>query len=102
MVEDIQLHVSEKQSLATYAKQYGYNASYLSWLFKKEMNQSFIEYVISVRITKAKELILTTDKTISEIATLVGYDEYFHFSKIFKENVGLSPTEYRKLHKKKD
>lgn len=102
IVEDIQLHVSEKQSLATYAKQYGYNASYLSWLFKKEMNQSFIEYVISVRITKAKELILTTDKTISEIATLVGYDEYFHFSKIFKENVGLSPTEYRKLHKKKD
>lgn len=95
-------NMSEEQSLSLYAKKYGYNASYLSSLFKKEMNKSFVEYVISYRIAKAKELVLTTDKQIQEIAVVVGYKEYFHFSKVFKQHVGVSPTEYRKIFRKRE
>ena len=102
IVKDIQANMSEEQSLSLYAKKYGYNASYLSSLFKKEMNKSFVEYVISYRIEKAKELVLTTDKQIQEIAVVVGYKEYFHFSKVFKQHVGVSPTEYRKIFRKRE
>ena len=97
---DIQLNFAQVQSLEIYAKKYGYNASYLSWLFKKEAKKSFIEYVIECRMEKAKELLLTTKDSISEIGYRVGYNDYYHFTKAFKQNVGFSPTEYREIYGK--
>ncbi len=102
MVKDVQLNFSKEQSLDSYAKKYGYNASYLSILFKKETGQSFTEYLISLRLSKAKELMLGTNLSVGEIAFLVGYNDYFHFTKSFKANVGCSPSEYRKRYEKKD
>lgn len=100
IVQDIELNYAEEQSLDAYAKKYGYNASYLSWLFKKEMKKSFLEYLISYRMTKAKELLSSTQQTISEIAYQVGYNDYYHFAKAFKQNVGWTPTEYREKYTK--
>ena len=97
---DIQLNFAQVQSLEVYAKKYGYNTSYLSWLFKKETKKSFIEYVIECRMTKAKELLLTTKDSVSEIGYRVGYNDYYHFTKAFKQNVGFSPTEYREKYGK--
>ena len=102
IVKDIQLNYMKKQSLDEYAKKYGYNASYLSSLFKKEMKKSFMDYVIHYRIAKAKEYIVGTDESISRIAYQVGYNDYYHFAKAFKQNVGVSPTEYREYYGRKE
>ncbi|MBQ3572102.1 MAG: response regulator [Clostridia bacterium] len=101
IMKDIQLNFAQVQSLDVYSKKYGYNPSYLSWLFKKETKTSFIEFVIECRMTKAKELLLTTNNSVSEIGYLVGYNDYYHFTKAFKQKLGLSPTDYREKYGKR-
>ena len=74
------------------------NASYLSALFKKETGMTYTEYVMFCRLEKAKELLADTGKSIAEIADAVGYHDTRHFSKLFTRNIGLKPSEYRKLY----
>ena len=94
--EDINDNLSRKLSLSEYAKKYGYNTSYFSQWFKKTCGISFVEYVINARIEMAKYLItIRPHASLRSIAVEVGYDDYYHFSKIFKKNTGLSPTEFQ-------
>ena len=69
---------------------------YLSHLFRKEMGISFLEYLTSVRISIAKNLLKQTAMSIMEICLEVGYQDPSHFAKIFKKKEGLHPTDYRK------
>lgn len=55
-----------------------------------------MQYIISVRMTNAQQLLGTTEYNITEIASVVGYDNPLYFSRLFKKQTGLSPTEYRK------
>jgi two-component system response regulator YesN len=71
------------------------NASYFSDLFKKEVGQTFIEYLSHLRVEKAKELLNNFDLKISEIATLTGFDDSNYFAKVFKKYVGMTPSQYR-------
>lgn len=73
----------------------GINRSYLYTIFKKQLNISPQKYLINFRMKKAEELIRTTQYTICDIASQVGYDDSLVFSKIFKKTYGLSPTNYR-------
>ena len=68
---------------------------YFSKLFKDATGCTFIEYLTGLRIEKAKELITGSDLTMKEICQQVGYADPNYFSRIFKKNVGLSPTEYK-------
>lgn len=72
--------------------------AYLSNLFKQETGINFVDYVTNVRIDVAKDLLKNSQKTIKEIALHIGYRDEKYFSKIFKKNVGIKPTEYRKVH----
>ncbi|NLY18227.1 MAG: AraC family transcriptional regulator [Clostridiaceae bacterium] len=65
--------------------------------FKDTMNISPIKYIEKIRMDKSKELLTDTDLTIYEISEIVGYNDPFYFSKVFKRNTGLSPTAFRKL-----
>lgn len=69
--------------------------SYFSHLFKKETGSSFVDYVNSMRIEKAKELLLQTDMKIFEIASRVGVENTNYFSMLFKKLTGTSPSEFR-------
>jgi len=69
---------------------------YLYNLFIKYECISPKQYLNDVKIKRASRLLKMTNQTISEIALSVGYDDIFAFSKFFKKNTGLSPTEYRK------
>ncbi|WP_169736187.1 response regulator [Caldanaerobius polysaccharolyticus] len=69
--------------------------NYLSYLFKSETGENFMEYLTKVRIDKAKELLKKLDMKIYEIADAVGYADAHHFSKVFKRVEGITPTEYR-------
>jgi predicted TIM-barrel enzyme/AraC-like DNA-binding protein len=74
------------------------SSSYLSTKFKQETGVSFSAYLVRFRVEKAKELILTYNKPIKEIAEMVGYIDYAQFSKIFKKYTGQSPAEFRKAN----
>lgn len=68
--------------------------------FKTYTGTSVWEFVKKIRIDKAKNLLLQTNKPIFEIAELVGYSDERHFTKVFKSMAGLSPSGYRKQHVK--
>ncbi len=68
---------------------------YFSKIFKDESGSNFIEYLTSVRIEKAKDLLLNSDKSMKEICLMCGYADPNYFSRSFKKNVGLTPTEYK-------
>ncbi|WFD11855.1 phosphoenolpyruvate hydrolase family protein [Tepidibacter hydrothermalis] len=68
---------------------------YLSSLFKKEVGCNFPEYLVKFRINKAVEIINKENIQLSDLALLVGYKDYAHFSKMFKKYKGCSPKKYK-------
>ncbi|MEK8130015.1 response regulator [Paenibacillus filicis] len=70
---------------------------WLSKLFKKELNQTFLEFLTSIRMEKAKEMLGDVRYKIYQISQDVGYRDPVHFSKLFRKCVGYTPKEYRKL-----
>lgn len=71
------------------------SSSYLSLIFKKEANQTFLKHLIEVRLTAAKELLRDPSIKVTEVAERVGYPDVSYFSYFFKKNFGVSPREYR-------
>ncbi|WP_019911075.1 AraC family transcriptional regulator [Paenibacillus sp. HW567] len=70
--------------------------NYFIRLFKKQLGVPPIQYITRKKIDKAKELLTSTTSTISEIAVQLGFSDMFYFSKQFKKNAGLAPTDFRK------
>ncbi|MBD2861282.1 response regulator transcription factor [Paenibacillus oceani] len=70
--------------------------SYFSRVFKQEIGVSFIHYLTGLRLDQAKALLEDPRYKTYEIAQTVGYEDYPHFAKMFKKQIGLSPSEYRK------
>ena len=77
------------------AAHFSKNNSYLSVLFKKETGQNFVDFLMMVRIEKAKEFLAQNMLKIQDIANKVGYPNAKHFCMVFKKIVGISPTQYR-------
>lgn len=76
------------------------SSSYFSMIFKNEKNISFTDYLIALRIDKAKEYIKKSDLKIYEISDKVGYDTAAYFSTAFKKSTGMSPSEYKNTFRK--
>ena len=72
------------------------SASYLRASFKEELGRSVMQYREELRISRAKAMILSGEFKLKEISEELGYYDIYHFSKRFKEAVGLSPGEYGK------
>ena len=72
------------------------NASYFSMLFKKSFGVNFVDYLTSLRINAARELLTDPFLSAAEVANMVGYESPNYFTRVFKKNTGLTPTEYRK------
>ncbi|MBR4030333.1 MAG: helix-turn-helix domain-containing protein, partial [Clostridia bacterium] len=87
---------NEKLMINDLAQKFFLNPSYLSGLFKEETGKPFTAYLVECRLNKAVELLENTDLSSSEISVQVGYEDYFHFSKLFKKHIGISPSNYRK------
>ncbi len=88
-------HFTENISLQSISDELHMNPNYISQLFKKGANTTYIKYLNNLRINHAKKLLETTDATINEICDLSGFNDYFYFIKTFKKIVGTSPTKYR-------
>ena len=74
------------------------NPSYLSQLFKQQLNKKFVDYITELRIDESKRLLQNTTLRMSEIAERVGYSDLAYFSNNFKRIVGSSPSEYRNIN----
>lgn len=97
----IQSHLSEPLSLEDIAKHVHVNESYLSRTFKKECGYSVTNYITTLRMEKAKELLAENHILTYEVSFQVGISDPSYFSLLFKKHTGLSPKEYRNqfIHK---
>lgn len=82
-------------SLTELSDRLGVTESHLSRLFKEELGTNFKQYLTDKKLSKAKELLLTTEWTLERISREVGYNQPSQFSRMFKKNVLLSPMEFR-------
>lgn len=90
-----QNYMSENISLNLVASSVNISPSYFSSLFSQEVGSTFVEYLTGVRMEKAKELLMCSDKRTSDIGYEVGYKDSHYFSYIFKKTQGCSPKEFR-------
>ncbi|MCL2412225.1 MAG: helix-turn-helix domain-containing protein [Treponema sp.] len=88
-------HYTRKLSLKEIAAASGLSAPYFSTIFKEEMGENLSSYLNRLRIEKAATMLVTTDLPISEISSACGFEDQSWFSKIFKNNTGLTPGKYR-------
>ena len=89
-------HYEQKISLDQIAENMYLSPFYISKIFKSETGDTPIRYLINIRLEKAKDL-LKEGRTgsIQEVAANVGYDDAYHFSKLFKKRYGVSPSQVR-------
>ena len=88
---------NKKISLEQIAHNMYLSPVYISKIFKEETGESPINYLINIRLEKARDILLRSDdNSIKSIANQVGYDDVYHFSKLFKKYYGISPLYYRK------
>ncbi|GIM28825.1 DNA-binding response regulator [Clostridium polyendosporum] len=89
-------HYFEDVSLEKLSGIYFVNSSYLSRVFKEETGDTFCGALLKLRMNKAKELLVENKLNVSEIATLVGYNNIAYFIKTFKSYYGMTPGQYKK------
>ena len=89
-------NIYSKLDRQTIAEHVYLSPDHVGRLFKKETGYTLVEYIISQKVEKAKELIDENSYTIGEIAQKLGYDNFSYFSEVFKKETGYSPTDYKR------
>ncbi|SHI02521.1 helix-turn-helix domain-containing protein [Clostridium grantii] len=102
--KEINSYIEENYSnsdlnISTLAEHFNLTPSYLSKLYKMETDEGILTYINKIRVDKSKSLLLETDQCISEIAEKVGILHDTSFNRIFKNNEGITPGQYRKNNK---
>ncbi len=94
--EYLDQNYGEKITLDELAEKFYINKYYLTKVFKEQYGQSITNYLLNIRITKAKQLLRFSEKTVEEIGLEVGLGAPHYFSQTFKSVEGVSPSVYRK------
>ncbi len=104
IVEQIQAYVAqhypERLTLTGIAGRFYISPFYLSRLFKKSTNLTLIEYINSVRIKAAQNMIENSSESVTMVAEKTGFTTTAHFRRVFKDATGLSPQQYRQYYKR--
>ena len=95
IVEYMEKSYKEEISLDTIAKNMYVSPVYISKIFKEEVGDSPINYLIKIRLAKAEELLKESTMSIKAVAKSVGYSDAYHFSKLFKKYYGVSPSQVK-------
>lgn len=105
-VRDVQKYIKENYAdditITQLSEMVHLNKSYLGNLFARETGQSINEYIIQVRMEKAKELLLNTPLTAKSVAEKVGYEDERYFYKVFKKATGYTAKEFAKKFKQNE
>lgn len=94
-VKYIRRNYCEPVTLQEVSDHIGVSHAHLSRVFKEEMGQGFSDYINTFRLGKAKELLSESSMTLSEIAQSVGYSNQQYFTRVFKNQTGMTPGQYR-------
>ena len=97
-IDYIRNHYQEGISLESVAENLDITSEYLSTLFNREVGENFTSFLKKFRISHAKKLLKGTDKKIYEIAAEVGYSDPKYFNRVFKEEEGTPPGDFRALN----
>ncbi|MCG7216027.1 helix-turn-helix domain-containing protein [Paenibacillus mucilaginosus] len=92
----VEEHFHEPISLADLSARFFINPYYLSQLFKQKTGETYLNYLVQIRMNKAKELLAMTDQKVYEICQAVGYSDSQYFSRLFEKLTGCKPSEYRR------
>lgn len=96
----ISQHMHDKISVADMAKHIGINADYLSALFSKTEKKTITRYILDERLMMCENMLKYSDYTIQEISAYFAFASQSHFTKLFREAHGMTPSVYRKLYKR--
>lgn len=94
-IEYIHAHTAQNPSITEIAQQVGMSPFYFSRLFKQSTGLTPHQYLIQCRIEQAKQLLKTTNLSISTVATQVGFVDQSHLTRHFKRQVGVPPSQFR-------
>jgi AraC-like DNA-binding protein len=97
IIKKIQLEYQQDHSVGYYAQNCNLSVYQFIRKFKNATQMSPLKYIEKIRMDKSRELLTDTDLTVNEISSVVGYNDPFYFSKVFKKNIGMNPLAYRKL-----
>lgn len=98
VMQYINLHITENISLDVLAEQEHISKSYLVKQFKEKTGTTIISYQHEIRLNHVKRLLVTTTKSVEEIALETGFDSPKYLYRLFKTQEGLSPSAYRRLY----
>lgn len=99
-IDYIETNYRNQITLEEIAKAAFLSASRLAHLFKEQLGMTIIDYLTSIRIKHAKELLLATTKNCTQICFDVGYNNQSYFIRMFKASVGLTPLKFRQNNKR--
>jgi two-component system, response regulator YesN len=91
----IEMNLGVNITIEKIAREIPMNPTYFCKYFKSQTGETILDYVTKTRITRAKELLLTTDLRVYDIAKQVGYADSKYFSKLFKKHYGEVPTKFK-------
>lgn len=98
IVHYLEEHYAGEFSLDELAAELDYHKSYLCVAFKKETGMTIVDWLNMVRIRRAVELIVGSDQSLLQIATMCGFSSDSHFSRTFSKYVGVTPGHFRRIH----
>ena len=101
VIDYLNTHYFDKITLSSIANKFYVSKGSLIYSFNKFMDCSPIDYLLNIRLTKAKELLLNSKKSIGEISELCGFSSANYFGLIFKQKEKLSPANYKKYQNQK-
>lgn len=88
-------YADKSMSIELVAREFSISPSYFSRFFKEQVGSNFVDYLHHIRLTKAKELLMSTAKSVTDIADEVGYNSIHNFVRVFKRYESITPSEYR-------
>lgn len=91
-------HLHTRITVETLAEQVDLNPSYLSRLFKKEIGTTISNYIQAKKIETAKNMLVYSDYSLSQIASTLAFPSQSYFTEIFRKKTGMTPTHYRTLY----
>lgn len=91
----LEKNYQENITLKMLEDEFFFNASYISRVFKAKTGENYSDYLLRIRIERAKELLVTTEYSVSKVSQMAGFKNPKYFSRIFKEIVGVQPITYR-------